>query len=429
MSRLTEILARKRDGLCLDEMDIADFIRAVCDGSASDAQVAAFCMATVIQGMDNRETVALTRSMAESGDCLDWTDLPGPVVDKHSSGGIGDKVSLILAPVMAACGAYVPMISGRGLGHTGGTLDKLESFQGYQVNAEYARMRSAVKQAGCAIVGATANFAPADKRIYAIRDLTATVESTALITASILSKKLAAAPQYLVMDVKAGSGAFCRTLEEAQTLAASIVRTAQGAGIRCHALVSDMNQCLGRNAGNALEAGEALAMLRGDRADDRLAALVYELAAELLMIAGMEADREKALQKAHEAIVSGQAYERFERMAVCLGADGLRLPGPAPVIRDIPVPVAGLVQAIDARALGEAIIELGGGRKRAGDAIDHRVGFSGLLGVGEAAQDALGQVHARSDSDAEAAIWRVQIAYSVGAKAMPAELIRSRIEA
>ncbi len=283
-----EIIRKKRDGRALSAAEITFFVDGLTAGRITEGQVAAFAMAVFFQGMSRAETVALTRAMTESGSRLRWHDLDGPVVDKHSTGGIGDKVSLILAPIMAACGAYVPMISGRGLGHTGGTLDKLESIPGYQTAPDLDRFRHAVRQAGCAIIGQTADLAPADRRLYAIRDVTATVESAPLIIASILSKKLAAGLDALVMDVKVGSGAFLPELDAAKELAASLVEVANDAGLPCAALLTDMSQCLGHSAGNALEVQEAIDVLTGRGREPRLREATLALAAELL-----DADRRR----------------------------------------------------------------------------------------------------------------------------------------
>lgn len=431
MPHIADIIACKRDAKQLDALQIDAFVQGIGDGIVSDAQIAAFAMATLINGMVPAETVALTQAMAASGEKLDWSDLDGPVLDKHSSGGIGDKVSLVLAPLLAACGAFVPMISGRGLGHTGGTLDKLESLAGYRVDVDAPTLRKCVQQAGCAIVGATEKLAPADRHIYAVRDLTATVESQPLITSSILSKKLAAGPQALVMDIKTGSGAFCPTLREAAALARDIVTTANDAGLPTRAVITDMNQCLGHNAGNALEVEEALALLRGDACCQRLESLVIELAIELLCLGGMFADPVTARETVSEALRSGAAMERFERMAVELGANGVALPASAPVIQDIPAPRnVGFVHKIDARALGMSVIELGGGRTKAGEAIDHRVGFSHLAAIGDSADRPLGRVHARSFDDAARAISRIHAAYQFCDEPIAAPpLIHARINA
>lgn len=402
---LQDIIAAKRDRRALSNDQIAEFVEAVSDGRASDAQIAALAMAIVLNGMSRDETVALTMTMAASGERLDWSGLGGPVVDKHSSGGIGDKVSLVLAPLLAACGAYVPMISGRGLGHTGGTLDKLESYAGYTSRPDNPTFRDCVRDVGCAIVGAGDRLAPADRRFYAVRDVTATVESLPLITASILSKKLAAGPSAMIMDVKLGSGAFCRTADEATALARSIVETANAAGLPTRALISDMNQCLGRTAGNALEVREALSLLRGEPADMRLHTLVVRLAGETLALAGLAGDVDAGTARAEQALASGQAFERFARMVAALGggSDSDKLPT-APIVRPLIAAERGFVAAIDGRALGHAVIGLGGGRRRAEDTIDHAVGLAEVAGIG--AKVGGGQplclLHARRLADIEA---------------------------
>ena len=314
-----EIIRKKRDGGTLGEDEIAFFVRGLTDGAISEGQVAAFAMAVFFRGMSMDERTALTRAMTASGTVLEWPDAPGPVLDKHSTGGIGDKVSLMLAPILAACGAVVPMISGRGLGHTGGTLDKLDSIAGYATAPDLATLRRAVAEAGCAIVGQTAELAPADRRLYAIRDVTATVESVPLITASILSKKLAAGLDRLVMDVKFGSGAFVVRIEEASELAESIVAVAGAAGLPCAALLTDMNQVLGRSAGNAVEVREAIEYLTGAARERRLHEVTAALAAELLVMSGLAPDDSVARAMIETALDTGAAAERFARMAAALG--------------------------------------------------------------------------------------------------------------
>ena len=313
-----EIIRKKRDGGALSASEIAEFIEGLASGRISEGQVAAFAMAVFFNGMSREETVALTRAMTGSGSRLTWRDLDGPVLDKHSTGGIGDKVSLVLAPVVAACGAYVPMISGRGLGHTGGTLDKLDSIPGYATQPDLERLRAAVRTAGCAIIGQTDDLAPADRRLYAIRDVTATVESIPLIVASILSKKLAAGLDALVMDVKAGSGAFLPSFEATRELARTLVEVANGAGLRCSALLTDMSQCLGRTAGNALEVREAIDVLTGQAVHSRLREVTLALAAELLVLGGLAEDKAGAAGAAARALDSGAAAERFARMVAAL---------------------------------------------------------------------------------------------------------------
>ena len=376
-----EIIRRKRDGFSLAPQEVASFIRGLTDGEVGEGQAAAFAMAVFFRGMSREETVALTLAMRDSGSVLRWDGLDGPVLDKHSTGGVGDKVSLILAPILAACGAYVPMLSGRGLGHTGGTLDKMASIPGYDVQPDTERLRRVVREAGCAIVGQTGDLAPADGRLYAIRDVTATVESVPLITASILAKKLAAGPQALVMDVKVGSGAFLTGLDEARALATSIVEVARGAGLACSALLTDMDQCLGSTAGNALEVAEAVTALKGEGCDLRLREVTLELAAEALRLGGLAATVADGLAKADRALSSGAAAERFGRMVAALGGPADFLERPAAYLPAMPeaYPVepsrAGFIAAIDVRALGVAVIELGGGRRRTADLIDPRVGL------------------------------------------------------
>lgn len=424
-----EIIAAKRDGHALAEAQIRAFVAGLTaperEARWSDAQVAALAMAVLLRGMDRAETVALTQAMTDSGERLRWAGFGRPVLDKHSTGGLGDKTSLLLAPIVAACGGLVPMISGRGLGHTGGTLDKLESLPGYGVDPSPERLHAVLRTAGCAIVGASERLAPADRRLYAIRDVTATVESLPLITASILSKKLAARLDALVLDVKLGSGAFMRDAAAAQALATSLVDTARGAGLAAAALVTDMNQVLGRSAGNALEVAECLALLRGEPGDARLVEVTLGLAARLLVLGGLQADEPAALAAARRALASGAAAERFAAMVAGLGgpADVLkdaRLAS-APVIAEVPAPRDGVVAAIDARALGYAIVELGGGRRRGGDAIDPRVGLDEMVALGETrrAGEPLARVHAADEDSAARAVAAVQAAVTLADTAPP----------
>jgi thymidine phosphorylase len=336
------------------------------------------------------ERIALTRAMMKSGMVLDWSgeNLPGPIVDKHSTGGVGDKISLMLGPMAAACGCYVPMISGRGLGHTGGTLDKFDAIPGYRTQPDTATFRKTVREVGCAIIGQTADLAPADKRLYAIRDVTATVESIPLITASILSKKLAAGLQALVMDVKSGNGAFMATPESARELADSIVRVASGAGVRTTALITDMNQMLGHSAGHATEMREAVDYLTGRRREARLDAVTRALVAEMLISGGLCKSAEEASRKIETALSSGRAAEVFARMVAALGgpADLLeraeRHLAKAPVVKPCLAERAGHIVGMDTRAIGVALIDLGGGRRTTQDKIDHRVGISECQPVG-----------------------------------------------
>ncbi len=416
-----EIIRKKRDGQALDPAEIAFFVEGLTDGRITEGQIAAFAMAVFFNGMSRAEIVALTRAMTESGRRLRWDGFDGPVIDKHSTGGVGDKVSLILAPILAACGAYVPMISGRGLGHTGGTLDKLDSIPRYETAPDVEGLRRVVREAGCAIIGQTGDLAPADRRLYAIRDTTATADTIPLLTSSILSKKLAAGLDALVMDVKAGSGAFLPTLDATWDLATALVEVADGAGLRCSALLTDMNQCLGRTAGNALEVREAIDVLAGRGADPRLCEVTLALAAEALVLSGLGSEPTAARRRAEQALASGAAAERFARMVRALGGPGDLLERPAhhlagaPVRRPVDPPAAGFVSTIDVRALGLAVVTLGGGRQRPTDPIDHAVGLTEVKGLGEPVGPGqpLAIVHARSEAKAAAAITAIRTAVTV----------------
>ena len=386
-----EIIRVKRDGGALNTAQIEAFVHGLTHATWSDSQAAALAMAVLWRGMGGAETVALTRAMQLSGETLDWrgANLQGPVLDKHSTGGVGDKVSLLLAPIVAACGGVVPMFSGRGLGHTGGTLDKLEAFPGYTVTPRHEVLLRTLRHAGCAIVGASATVAPADRRLYAIRDVTATVESVPLIVASILSKKLAAGLSALVLDVKVGNGAFCTTPLQAQELARNLVQVARGAGLPAAALITDMNQVLGTTAGNALEVREAIDFLVGAQPlarDPRLLEVTLALAALLLHLGGLAGSLEAARHAATQALASGAAADRFARMVAALD-------GPPDVLHDAQLPTApvqcdvvatetGFVTRIETRALGLAVVALGGGRQRPGDAVNPSVGLSHVLGLG-----------------------------------------------
>jgi thymidine phosphorylase len=418
-----ELIAKKRDGARLEDREIEQLVAGIADGKGlADAQVGALAMALFLRGLDTIERVALTRAMTASGDTLRWDDLdlPGPIVDKHSTGGVGDKVSLMLAPWVAACGGFVPMISGRGLGHTGGTLDKLGSIPGYDAVPDNKRFRACVRDVGCAIIGQTANLAPADKRLYAIRDVTATVESIGLITASILSKKLAAGLDALVMDVKFGSGAFMPTYEKSRELALSIVDVANGAGLKTRALLTDMDSPLGVTAGNALEVRDAIAFLQG-KGDARTLACTRALAVEMLDLSGI-ASRDAAGAKLDAALASGQAAERFARMVAALGgpADLMERPNKylaqAPLVRDVPALASGFVEKIDTRQVGLAVVDLGGGRTDPKAAIDPAVGFSALAEIGAAVGPGapLAIMHARDEASAARASLRLQNAYRIG---------------
>ncbi len=431
-----ELIRQKRDGKPLPRAAIESFVAGIADGSISEGQAAAFAMAVFFQGLEAEETVALTSAMAHSGRMLSWPAIDRPILDKHSTGGVGDKVSLILGPILAACGAAVPMISGRGLGHTGGTLDKLDSIPGYNTAPDIETFQKAVKEAHCAIIGQTSDLAPADRRLYGIRDVTATVESIPLITASILSKKLAAGLDGLVMDVKTGNGAFMANTEDACQLANSIASVARGAGLSTNALVTDMNQVLGRSAGNALEVRETLDALTGTARDPRLMTVTCELSAELLVLGDLAADLESAKTAIDAALESGAAAEAFERMSAALGgpsdliakADST-LPA-ADVIRAVPAPAEGFISTVDTRAVGLAVITLGGGRTRADQTIDHSVGFSEIVSIGEAVgkERPLAIVHARNEAEAERAATAITSAITISHEAPPdAPVILTRI--
>ncbi|MFO1121935.1 MAG: thymidine phosphorylase [Hyphomicrobiales bacterium] len=429
-----EVIRRKRDGRALAREDVQAFIAGLTDGSVSEGQVAAFAMAVFFKGMSRDEAVGLTLAMRDSGTVLRW-DLPGPVVDKHSSGGIGDSLSLFLAPMLAACGLYVPMISGRGLGHTGGTLDKLDSIPGYATQPGLDQFRSVTREAGCAIIGQTADLAPADKRLYGIRDVTATVESIPLITASILSKKLAAGLQHLVLDVKMGSGAFMASMDEALALAESLVAVANGAGLKTTALITDMDEPLAPHAGNAIEVAHAAEVLATGRAEPRVLDITLALGAELLIGAGLAHDATGAEARLRRSLESGAAAERFDRMVHLLGGPRdfianykTHLPV-APVTRPVFADEEGVVSAIRTRDLGLAVIELGGGRRVASDRIDHRVGLQGLLGKGQQAdaKTPLCIIHAADEAHALRAAALVKAAYAIGGAFKPTPAIHARI--
>jgi thymidine phosphorylase len=380
----TDVIRRKRDGGELSDDEIRFFV----DESLPAEQVSSLAMAIFLNSMSFEEAGKLTLAMAASGTVLDWSQegLDGPVVDKHSTGGVGDKVSFLLAPIAAACGCYVPMISGRGLGHTGGTTDKAECIPGYNATPDFDTFRKVVKEVGCAIIGQTTDLAPADRRFYSIRDVTGTVES-----------------------VPVGSGAFMDRIERAEELARSIIGTAAKAGLKTHAVITDMNEVLGTTAGNALEIEESVLYLRNEWRDARLDEVTLSLCAEMLLVGGIETDRGKAREKCDESVASGRAAEIFNRMVSALG-------GPsdfveqydkhlvrAPVVR--PVHGSGIVNAVNTRAIGNAIIELGGGRRQVGEKLDWSVGFSKIASIGTQldGDTPLAVVHAASTADAEKA--------------------------
>ncbi|TRD22279.1 thymidine phosphorylase [Palleronia caenipelagi] len=424
-----DLLGALRAGERPDPEAVARFAAGLADGTVSDAQAGAFAMGVCMgPGLGEAGRVALTRAMAESGDRMRW-DLPGPVLDKHSTGGVGDPVSLILAPALAALDVYVPMISGRGLGHTGGTLDKLEALPGVVVEQGEERFRAMVRELGFAIVAASGDLAPADRRLYAIRDVTVTVDQIDLITASILSKKLAAGLDGLVLDVKQGSGAFMQAPDQARALAASLVATARGAGLESAALVTAMDQPLAPVCGNALEIVAVLEVLCGS-GDDRLREVTLALGDQLLTLAGQIDGR----QRLERVLDSGAAAERFARMIAAMGGPRDVLTDPklaaAPVIREVCAGRAGYVRCMDGRALGRIVVDLGGGRQRDGDLIDPAVGIDHVVRIGSwlGEHDPLGRVHARSEAEADRAAEALRQAITLGEDyAAPAPLIQETL--
>ena len=403
------IIEKVRDRAEPTQAELSWFARGLANGAVTDAQAGAFAMAACLNGLSEEARVALTLAMRDSGQVLKW-DLSGPAIDKHSTGGIGDAVSLLLAPMLAAVGAYVPMISGRGLGHTGGTLDKLEAIPGVSTEKSEAELRHMVGEIGCAIVAANKGIAPADRRLYAIRDVTGTVESVDLITASILSKKLAAGLDALILDVKVGSGAFMRSAEDASALAHALVKTANGAGCKTAALITDMNQPLANAAGNALEVAVVMQALTSPK-NSRLVELTLALGAELMVLAGLDTAPEVAAVKLRDALTSGAAAEKFEAMVAALGGPKdfasdwrQRLPE-ANVIREIAAPKAGTLAALDGHAIGLAVVHMGGGRMKGGDRIDPSVGFSDIMELGQTVSKGapLARLHAASERAALAA--------------------------
>lgn len=425
-----EVIRRKRDGHELTDEEIAFVVRGIHDGSLSEGQVAAFAMTVFFRGMSVPERVALTLGLARSGIMLDWRDLalPGPVLDKHSSGGVGDKVSLMLAPIVAACGAFVPMISGRGLGHTGGTLDKLSAISGYETQPDIDTFRKVVREVGCAVIGQTDDLAPADRRLYATRDVTGSVESIPLLVSSILSKKVAEGLDGLVMDVKCGSGAFCDTEEMARDLARSLVDVANRAGLPTVALITDMDRVLGREVGNALEVAETVAYLTGNGTrEPRLHEVTMALAGEMLVLGKLASDAAEGRAKAEAALADGRAAETFARMVSALGGPddflehSARYLGHAPVVKPCTAERSGHVAGMNARGVGIAVVALGGGRRHADDAIDTSVGLSDFVDVGRPIQNGepLCLVHAASEADAEEAIALIRRAVRIEDEAPP----------
>jgi len=416
-----ELIRKKRDGGALSANEIYRFIDGMTSGAVSDAQIAAFAMAVFFNGMTRDERVALTRAMTHSGTVLEWSDFPGPMLDKHSTGGIGDTVSLILAQAIAACGGYVPMISGRGLGHTGGTLDKLDSIPGYLSQPDLALFRKTVKEVGTAIIGQTRDLAPADRKLYALRDVTATVESIPLITASILSKKLASGLNGLAMDVKTGSGAFMAKLDDARELAHSIADVATAAGLPTTALITDMNEPLADAAGNALEVKVAIDHLTGARRTQKLHDVTVALGVEMLITGKLASHQDEARAKIEAAFSSGAAASIFSKMVAALGGPKDLLEHPdqylphAHLIKPAFAEQEGYITEISTRDLGVAIIGLGGGRKRAEDQIDPSVGLSELLPIGTFCHkgDPLCLIHARNETDFDLAHAAIKSAFKL----------------
>lgn len=435
--QVREIIRRKRDGQALDSAAIRELVAGITDASVGDDQLGAFAMAVYLNGMADDECATLTEAMRDSGCVLRWdaAALPGPVLDKHSTGGLGDVTSLLVAPILAACGACVPMIAGRGLGHTGGTVDKLAAIPGYEISPDPDHFQAVVRDIGCAIIGQTAELAPADRRLYAARDVTATVESVPLIVASILSKKLAEGLDGLVLDVKAGNGAVMADPEQARHLARRLSEVGTLAGVRTHVLLTDMSQPLADSAGNAVEIAEVVDCLRGRPRRESLMTLSRELAVEALVAGGLTRDRDGARAQIDEALDSGRAAERFGAMVAALGGPSDLLDNPrqhlprAPVVEAVHADRGGFVEAIDVRALGMAVVDLGGGRRRTEDRIDPSVGLSGLVQIGDevGADRPLAQIHAGSEADAERAALAIRKACRISERRVPPpELITAR---
>ena len=434
-----EIIRKKRDGEVLTADEINFFIQGVANNSVSEGQIAAFAMTIFFNEMTMQERIALTCAMRDSGMVIDWSHMNfgGPIVDKHSTGGVGDVTSLMLGPMVAACGGFVPMISGRGLGHTGGTLDKLESIPGYNITPTNDVFGQVTKDAGVAIIGQTGDLAPADKRVYATRDITATVDNISLITASILSKKLAAGLESLVMDVKVGSGAFMPTYEASEELAKSIVAVANGAGTKTTAILTDMNQVLASSAGNAVEVREAVRFLTGEYRNPRLLEVTMASCAEMLVLGKLAENTEDARAKLMEALDNGKAAECFGKMVAGLG-------GPvdfvenydnylekAEIIKPVYATETGVVSAMDTRAIGMAVVSMGGGRRVATDEIDYAVGFDNFIRLGEVADSdkPLAVIHARTEEQWEEAAKALRSAITVGGEYTPTPEVYRQIRA
>jgi pyrimidine-nucleoside phosphorylase len=422
--RPQDVIRKKRDGRQLSREEIAFFVEGVTKGTLADYQASAWLMAIYLKGMTASETAMLTDAMLHSGEILDFSDIAQPKVDKHSTGGVGDKTSLILAPLVAVCGAAVPMISGRGLGHTGGTLDKLESIPGYRVHLSLAEFRTILGQVGFAMMGQTIEIAPADKKLYALRDATATVEAIPLIVASIMSKKLAAGLGALVLDVKTGTGAFMSDEDDARELARALVKTGNSCGVRTEALITDMNQPLGRGVGHAIEVRECIEILRNEQSEGTryLMELSLELAARMVALSGVEHGLEAAREKIQSALESGAALECFRRNVEAQSGDPHVCDEPARLLPLTPHEVkvesthTGFVTGIDAAEIGHAIASIGGGRTRIEDAIDPGVGYAAEVKIGDEvkAGETLGLLYCREESEAQATSERIRAAYTIG---------------
>ena len=425
--RPQEIIRRKRDGGELSREEVASFVGGVVDGSWADYQASALLMAVYLTGMTTGEMEALTQAMLRSGEVLDLSDVELPKADKHSTGGVGDKTSLVIAPLAAACGVAVPMISGRGLGHTGGTLDKLEAIPGYRVHLDLAEFRRVLGRVGYAMMGQTAEIAPADKKLYALRDATETVESIPLIVASIMSKKLAAGLGALVLDVKTGSGAFMRDEGRARALARALVRTGHSCGVQTEALLTDMSQPLGAAVGNANEVLECVAIMRGEAGDEArdVRELSLELAARMVALSGVDDSLEAARARVRRALDSGAALERFRRNVEEQGGDPRVCDDPSRLsdltVEEVRVESvhAGYVVSVDAAEVGRAVASAGGGRTRVEDRIDPAVGYLARARVGQqvSAGEPLGLLYCRPGAAADAAAARIRAAYAVGDEA------------
>jgi pyrimidine-nucleoside phosphorylase len=414
------VIARKRDGGELGQGEIEAFVRGATDGSWADYQLSAFLMAAFIRGMTPRETAFLTEAMLRSGTVVDLSAIPGPKADKHSTGGVGDKVSLHVAPMVAACGVGVPMISGRGLGHTGGTLDKLESIPGFRVGLSIEEYRAQLSRIGVVLIGQTADLAPADRKLYALRDVTGTVECIPLICASILSKKLASGIGALVLDVKYGRGAFMKDAAKARELATAITTVAKAMGTPTRAVLTAMDQPLGRSVGNALEVAESIQFLKGSAAAD-LAEVTYAIGAQMLLLAGAAPNAAEARSKLEASVTSGTALAKFREMVAAQGGDPRVVDDPAvlpraSIVRPFPAPQSGFVADVDAMGVALAALRLGAGRAKAENPVDHAVGVDGLVKVGETVKAGapLCVIHANSETAATEAAAILSRAIVVG---------------